>query len=337
MGLAAGAGAFFATGRKITIADYNCQSNFRPLPKFSLIGGYPAAVRTRRQYATIAPGADGRDAAALGGMGMTTKTHYEIIPYRKEDRDIYAGLEFDPNEPEPLPDAMYQEPILAEFMYLLDHYLVYGPRRRDVFVSSNTFICYDRGNLNRRIGPDCYVAVGVDAAAIRSRRLYLPWEAGKPPDLALEVASVSTAHIDTGRKRARYESIGVGEYWRFDATGGDYYGEPLVGERLVDGRYERMEVRREPDGTVWGYSPVLGLYLVWELEAAGDREAYLRLYDPATGRRLESYTEMREGREAALERAAAADDRADAADDRAAAAEEENRDLREQIRRLLGR
>ena len=110
-----------------------------------------------------------------------------------------------------------------------------------------------------------------------------------------------------------------------------------MGERLVDGRYERMEVRRELDGTVWGYSPVLGLYLVWELEAAGDREAYLRLYDPATGRRLESYTEMREDREAALERAAAADDRADAADDRAAAAEEENRDLREQIRRLLGR
>ena len=129
---------------------------------------------------------------------MTTKAHYEIIPYQKEDRDIYAGLEFDPNDPEPLPDAMYQEPILAEFMYLLAHHLVYGPGRRDVFVSSNTFICYDRGNLNRRIGPDCYVAVGVDAAAIRSRRLYLPWEAGKPPDLALEVASVSTALLIRG-------------------------------------------------------------------------------------------------------------------------------------------
>ena len=303
---------------------------------------------------------------------MTTKTHYEIIPYRKEDRDIYAGLEFDPDDPEPLPDAMYQEPILAEFMYLLAHRLVYGPGRRDVFVSSNTFICYDRGNLNRRIGPDCYVAVGVDAAAIRSRRLYLPWEAGKPPDLALEVASVSTAHIDTGRKRARYESIGVGEYWRFDATGGRYYGEPLAGERLVDGRYERMEVRRELDGTVWGYSPTLDLYLVWELESAGDREAYLRLYDPATGRRLESYTNVLDDGQvarteaaaaraetaaasaeaaaandraaaasaeaaAANDRADAAEARADAADDRADAAEEENRSLREQIRRLLGR
>ena len=281
---------------------------------------------------------------------MTTKTHYEIIPYQKEDRDIYAGLEFDPNDPEPLPDAMYQEPILAEFMYLLAHRLVYGPGRRDVFVSSNTFICYDRSNLNRRIGPDCYVAVGVDAAAIRSRRLYLPWEAGKPPDLALEVASVSTAHIDTGRKRARYESIGVGEYWRFDATGGRYYGEPLVGERLVDGRYERMEVRRELDGTVRGYSPTLDIYWAWELQREGDKEAYLRLYDPATGQRLLSYTEMLEAREAARataaaynrvaaanDRAAAADARADAANDRADAAEAENRSLREQIRRLLGR
>ena len=294
---------------------------------------------------------------------MTTKARYEIIPYQREDRDIYAGLEFNPDAPEPLPDAMYQEQVLHEIVYLLTTYLIDTPGRSDVFVSSNTFICYDRRNLNHRIGPDCYVATGIDADAVRSRRLYLPWEAGKPPDLALEVASESTARNDTGRKRLRYESIGVGEYWRFDATGGDYYGEPLVGERLIDGRYQRMEITRQPDGALQGYSPTLDLNLVWQPQPPG--QAWLHLYDPATGQRLRNLSHVRRSEAAAradadaarsevaaandradaaegradAARADAADARADAADARAeaAAANEENRSLREQIRRLLGR
>ena len=294
---------------------------------------------------------------------MTTKARYEIIPYQREDRDIYAGLEFNPDAPEPLPDAMYQECVLLEIMGLLTDHLIRTPGRSDVLVSSNTFICYDRRNLNRRIGPDCYVAMGIDAAAVRSRRLYLPWEAGKPPDLALEMASETTARNDIGRKRRRYESIGVGEYWRFDGTGGDYYGEPLVGERLIDGRYQRMEITRQPDGALRGYSPTLNLDLVWQPKPQG--EGWLHLYDPATGQRLRPLTLVRRSEAAAIADAAdaradadaarsevaAANDRADAAEGRAdaaiadaadaradaAAANEENRSLREQIRRLLGR
>ena len=263
---------------------------------------------------------------------MTTKARYEIIPYQREDRDIYAGLEFDPNHPEPLPEAMYQERILREIAYLLTYYLTDTPGRSDVLVSSNTFLCYDRSNLNRYITPDCYVALGVDEAAIRSRRLYLPWEAGKPPDLALEMASESTADDDTGDKRRLYESIGVGEYWRFDATGGDYYGEPLVGERLVDGRYQRMEITRQPDGALRGYSPTLDLYLVWQPQPDG--EGWLYLYDPATGQRLRPLSHVRRSEAAAIADAAdaradadaarsevaAANDRADAAEGRADAA-----------------
>ena len=255
---------------------------------------------------------------------MPANARYEMIPYQREDRDIYAGLEFDPDEPEPLPDAMYQERVLLEIKYLLTHYLTDNPGRSDVLVSGNTFLCYDRSNLNRYITPDCYVALGIDEAAIRSRRLYLPWEAGKPPDLALEMASESTADDDTGGKRRLYESIGVGEYWRFDATGGDYYGEPLVGERLIDGRYQRMEITRQPDGALRGYSPTLDLRLVWQPQPQD--EAWLCLYAPATGQGLLPYTQRRRRAEAAAK-----------ANARAAAAEEENRNLREQLRRLLDR
>ena len=45
----------------------------------------------------------------------------------------------------------------------------------------------------------------------------------------------------------------MGEYWRFDSTGGDFYGEPLVGEQLVDGEYRRIELERESDGMVRGH------------------------------------------------------------------------------------
>ena len=273
---------------------------------------------------------------------MTANPRHEIIPYQREDRDIYAGLEFDPNHPEPLPEAMYQERILREIAYLLTYYLTDTPGRSDVLVSSNTFLCYDRSNLNRYITPDCYVALGVDEAAIRSRRLYLPWEAGKPPDLALEMASESTADDDTGDKRRLYESIGVGEYWRFDATGGDYYGEPLVGERLIDGRYQRMEITRQTDGALRGYSPTLDLRLIWQPQPQD--EAWLCLYDPATAQRLLPYTQQRRRTEAAeadaraakAEAAAAeADARAAEANARVVVAAAEARILRQQIRRIL--
>ncbi len=305
---------------------------------------------------------------------MATQREHGIIPYQKDERDIYSGLEFNPDAPEPLPDAMYQEPILREIMYLLEDRLITVPGRRDVFLSSNTFICYNRSNLNVRIGPDCYVAFGVDAAAIRGQRLYLPWAAGKFPDFALEVASESTYENDIGDKRRIYETLGIGEYWRFDATGGDLYGEPLIGERLADGAYQRIELTREADGSIRGYSPVLDLILSWEPQPDG--EGWLCFYDPATGQRLPSYSTVvasryaaeeraeaaetqaaadreraeadRERAEADRERAAAAEEQIAAAEEQAAAdreraasseeqiaaAEEEIRELREQLRRL---
>ena len=100
----------------------------------------------------------------------------------------------------------------------------------------------------------------MEEPAIRDRDAgYLPWEVGKQPDFVLELASVSTARNDLTRKRDIYAMMGIPEYWRFDATGGAYYGDPLVGEQLVDGDYEPLPITDEPDGNPKGYSPVLGL------------------------------------------------------------------------------
>ena len=94
----------------------------------------------------------------------------------------------------------------------------------------NTIICYEPRDLNVRVSPDVYLAFGVDAQAIRQRKLYLPWEVGKPPDWVLEIGSASTGREDVGRKRDLYAHIGVPEYWRFDPSKeSEYHGQKLAG------------------------------------------------------------------------------------------------------------
>ena len=206
----------------------------------------------------------------------------------------YASLSFNPDEPEPLPEAMYQYPILLEVLPILGAHLNRLYPREEVFHGSNTFICYDPNNLNVRVGPDFYFAFGVDAAVIERTKLYLPWLVGKPPDFVLEVASESTADHDVTGKRQIYAEIGVPEYWRFDRSGGDYYGESLAGDRLVNGIYQPAPLSQEPDGILKGYSPALQLSLCW------DRER-LRFYDPEKG----EYLLNLEAEQAARERAEA--------------------------------
>ena len=207
---------------------------------------------------------------------MTTK-----LAYRIQSVIDYNSLSFNPDDPDPLPDAMYQYPILQEVLHILGTHLdtLYPPE--EVFRSSNTFICYDPANLNVRVGPDFYAAFGVDALAIERRKLYLPWEVGKPPDFVLEIGSESTAREDVTRKRDIYSRIGVAEYWRFDRTGGQFYGQPLAGDRLVGDVYLPVSLTTEPDGILKGYSPALRLSLCWS-------EQMLRFYDHETGEYLQN-------------------------------------------------
>ena len=269
---------------------------------------------------------------------MTTK-----LAYRYVSEIDYASLDYNPDEKEPLPDSMYQDPILQELLPILSTRYAGSGRSRENFLGSNTIVCYDPANLNRRVMPDCYLALGVDVEAIRRRKIYLPWEVGKPPDLVLEVGSESTGREDLGRKRGIYAQIGVGEYWRLDVTGGDYYGEPLVGEELVEGQYQRFPLTTEPDGILKAYSPLLDLYLCWERE-------WFYFYDPVSGDYLRNLADAEEAlfdREAALrDREAALQAEREARRDREAAlraerearqqAEARVRQLEEELRRRQG-
>ena len=264
---------------------------------------------------------------------MTTRA-IKMLPYKRGTDIDYASLDFDPDEARAeKPDAMKQHKEQAEVFALLSSRFTDFHARPDVFLDFDSFICYDPSNLNVRVSPDVYLVFGVDSLAIPDRRLYLPWEAGKPPDWVLEIASPATAREDVERKPAIYARIGVPEYWRFDPSGGRYHGEPLYGGILTGGEYRPVELTIAPDGILKGYSPLLGLSLAWD-------EGWPRFYDPSTGAYLENWREAafraeQETARAEEESTARAEAEAQAirAESRAAEAEAEVRWLREQLRR----
>ena len=179
---------------------------------------------------------------------MTAKTKYTYIPYIPDNSGIFY-----PEMPDELPDAMYQFPRMTHTMDIL--LWRYGDRH-DVLVSGNNAIYYRQGNPRVHRSPDGFIAFGVDRNAILGgKRLQGVGSRASRPDWVLEIASPSTARVDLGIKREIYASIGIGEYWRFDASGGRYYGEPLVGEFLQDGQYRRFDIHTSEDGVAWGHSP----------------------------------------------------------------------------------
>ena len=113
----------------------------------------------------------------------------------------------------------------------------------------------------------------------------------------MEIGSESTASNDMGGKRDLYAELEVTEYWRYDATGGEFYGAPLIGERLVDGEYRPIQLVYENDGRVWGHSDILNLDLWWD-------DGELRFWDPVAQRWLLSHEESEAARIAAENRVA---------------------------------
>ena len=172
--------------------------------------------------------------------------------------------------------------------------------REDVYVGSNNFLYYERGNPRAVVAPDVYVVVG---AAAHLRDTYLLWNEPKGPDFVLEVTSASTRRADERRKRDVYASLGVSEYFLYDPRA-EYLTPPLQGWRLHEGEYRPL-----PAVTVLSNRGVTVASEVLGLELRDEREARMvRLRDRATGEDLPTYEEADRAREeeAAARRAAEA-------------------------------
>ena len=206
-----------------------------------------------------------------------------------------------------LPDPPPREPDeMTSYDYVHQpgnsHHLAqhFGNPDTTLVVAERWVVPYPNYGVARRRRPDLMIAFNVNPAAYESSNGYIISEQGKPPDFVLEVASASTAKIDLGAKRDDYEALGVGEYWRFDATG-EYYGARLAGERLVDGKYEEIEIRELADGSLEGYSAALHLNLRWERNRLG-------WHVPETGEHITTFDALRA--DLAAERAARRRERA---------------------------
>ena len=173
---------------------------------------------------------------------------------------------------ERVPIEVIQNPAI-EYVTMAVRYILRGEGA--VFIGSNIPLRTNPRNRREHEAPDYYLARNVNVAAIRGETAYNLWEVGKPPEWALEVASPSTYERDLYEKPDRYAEIGIGEYWMFDPTGGDLYGQALMGFKLVDGRYEPVDIARNEHGLLSGYSRQLGVRLCAVLES--EREGLLRI------------------------------------------------------------
>ena len=148
-----------------------------------------------------------------------------------------------------------------------------GVARPEALVAADILVYPEEGNDKNRVAPDVLAAFGVGT---HNRSTYRMWKEGKPPDWVLEVASPGTVSRDLEFKPCVYATMGVREYWLFDAKGGVFPRgmARLRGLKLADGKYEPLPSRLR-DGVFVIRSEVLRL----DLRAEGE---LIRFRDPAT-------------------------------------------------------
>ena len=203
-----------------------------------------------------------------------------------------------PDIPERDPDDMTSSKHLSatgNHHHLIQHL----GNQETTIVSGERYITRSPGSDMRY--PDLMVVFNSDPVAYENSNGYIISQQSKPPDFVLEIASRTTATIDTTEKRDWYASLEVPEYWRFDETG-EFHGTPLAGDSLVDGVYEPISIETLEDGVLQGFSPVLSLYIRWH-------HGGLYWIDSETGRQIPTFEQEREARIRAEEARLAAEAR----------------------------
>ena len=171
----------------------------------------------------------------------------------------------------------------------------------DVHVSGNMFLYYEEGNPRKVISPDVFMVRGVSKKDLRT---YKTWEQQPHLDFVLELASPSTFLNDFNEKKSIYEQVlRVKEYYIYDPY--HEIDSSFIGFRLVDGAYREIDF-------VEGFLPsdVLDLWL-------GERDGFLRLYDPVNAMWIGPSRERVSEAEARVDEAEARVDEAEARVDEA--------------------
>ena len=186
---------------------------------------------------------------------MTTKTATQKLIANT------ARFDFEPDElvDGRAPIEMMQHDAIRHFTNCVGDWM--NDRGETYLIGNNLPVRPNPDNLRMALAPDLFFGYVDDLTPFMMATGYNIWQVGKPPDLVLEVASRTTYQKDVNEKPAIYASMGIPEYWMFDPTGGELYGQALVGYKLVDGVYVPIEITPNEHGISSGYSEVWGMRL----------------------------------------------------------------------------
>ena len=224
---------------------------------------------------------------------MNTYKARNHIPYAPtEDEELYPD-----SDGKPMAVSDLHRRILMRTLQVLDTHF---EERPEVYVSGDILMYYVEGDPRKSVSPDVLVAFGLGK---KPRRSYLVWKEGKVPDFAMEFSSKGTYRNDLGSKMELYASLGIRDYFLYDAEG-LYLPSPIMGFTLIDGSYVPISAGR--DGGL--HSTALGLDF-----CVGD--VGLGIYDPIADNWLQTPAES------VLRRAKRAETRAEQEAERAEMAE----------------
>ncbi len=248
------------------------------------------------------------------------------IPYAPtDDVDLYPS-----EDGKPMAASDYHLRLLIWTLQALEAHFAQNP---EVYISGDLMMYYSEGDPRKSISPDVLVCFGINP---KLRLTYKTWEEGKAPDFVMEFSSKSTYDKDLGEKKDVYASLGIQNYFLYDAEG-LYLPSPMMGFTLVDGEY--VAISADERGGFRASVLDLDFHI---------RDGEIAIYDPVAGEWLQTRAERTEMAEARTEIAEAraeqetiarenAETRAEQEATRAENAEAEAAQLREEIARLKAR
>ena len=207
-------------------------------------------------------------------MATTPSPKGRRIPSAPTDAsDLYPA-----EDGKPMAVSDYHRRILIRTLGVIEEHFRQMP---EIYVSGDILMYYVKGDPRKSVSPDILVSFGLGK---KPRRTYLVWKEGKVPDFAMEFSSKGTYRNDLGRKMELYASLGIPDYFLYDAEG-LYLPSPLMGFTLVDGVY----VPISPGANGGLHSPSLGLDFHVDDEGLG-------IYDPVAGEWLQTRAESASAR-----------------------------------------
>ena len=185
--------------------------------------------------------------------------------------------------------------------------------RNDFFAGGNMFIYYSSQQARNRDfrGPDFFVVLDIDGSY--PRQGWVVWEeAGRYPNVIVELMSESTATVDTTVKKELYErTFHTSDYFVYDP----FNPNSLRGWHL-DEHQHYQELTSNEQGRLWCES--LGLWLgTWQGTIDRETAMWLRFYDTKGNLVMLPEDAERQRAEAERQRAEAERQRAEAERQRA--------------------